>query len=277
EIPPFLGGTTAVPVNIAVAPSYLQLDEDGATIGLALSGTTPKLIDYDSPGSLARNGCFEDDEQPIALPKDAHVAIALHDDLFNQGFFAAWWGGILNVTIDAALLETLELDLPVEGLEVTIAPMLPPVLTSCTPNGKTRLQLGDVEVAASFEFNGGPAYVRAFVSGSFEVDVEVKAAEGATVEISFGVTDVTALDFEIVETTGAIEGAKNLLQLILTQIIEDVVVEQLAGGVFKNFPVPVFDLSTLIPGLPAQTVLTFDPGALHRDEGYIVLNGTVVD
>ncbi len=276
EIPPFLGGTSSVPVSIAVAPSYIHLSEDGAVIGLAISATTPKGVGaLESPGSIGRNGCFDGDEQPIEIPTNHHVAIAVHDDLLNQAAFAAWWGGILNVTIDSEILSETSLDLPIVDPVVTVAPLLPPVLTSCTPNGKTRLQVGDLEVSASFEFNDAPASVRGFVSAVVEVDLEVAAAEGATIELSFGVTDVIALDLEIIETTGAIEGAKNLLQLLLTNIVEDVVIKKLSEGMFKNFPVPTFDMSTFLPGLPESTVLTFDPNDLARQGGYIILDGNV--
>jgi len=279
EIPAFLGITSAVPVTVTVAPSYIYLSSDGAVVGVEISATTPQAVpELSTYGSLARNGCFEADEQSLNIPTDAHIAVALHDDLINQGLFAAWWGGLMNVSIDPATIElVLKDDLPVPGLQVDVQPFLPPVLTSCTPNGKTRLQIGDLRIAASFLFDGKPASVVAFVSASFEIDLAVAAGENGTLDISFGVSQLIDLDFELVETTGAIEGAKNLLQLIVTNVVEDVVVATLADGIFKSFPIPKFDISALIPGVPAETILGFDPKTLERIEGYTVLNGTVVD
>ena len=278
EIPALLGITPAVQVEVAVEPSYIFLDNSGATIGLAISATTPGGISgVQAYGSLARNGCFDGDEPSLQIPKDSHVAVALHDDLLNQALFAAWWGGLLDVDIDVDKLADIQLDLPIDGLKVAVKNFLPPVMTSCTPNGKTQVQLGDVRIVASFDFNGAPASVEAFVSAAFEIELDVAAAPGSTVDITFGVSKPVALDFEIVSTTGSLDGAKNLLQIILTNVVEDVVLKSLSEGIFKSFPVPSFDLSTVIPGVPADTVLAFDPTDLKRLGGYVVLNGTVVD
>ena len=278
DIPPFLGGTVATPVTVAVQPTFLWLSPDGVEVGLGISATTPKGPSWiEALGSIARNGCFDADEQPLDMPTDAPIGMAVHDDLINQALFAAWWGGILNVKVDAALLAALEVDLPVDGLEVTVDPHLPPILTSCASNGKPQLQIGDIRVLATFDFNGAPAAVEAFVTAAFEVELTAEAAAGATLDIGFGVTKLVHLDFHIVGTSGAIEGAQNLLELILGNVVEDVVVEALSGGVFKSFPIPQIDLSTVIPGLPANTKLAFDPFALQRTGGYLILRGTVTD
>lgn len=278
EIPPLMDLTAPVTATIGVVPSHIQLSQDGAVIGVAASLTAVAgPDDLDATGSLARNGCFGGEESPLQVPTNAHIAIAIHDDLLNQGLFAAWWSGLLHVKVDPSVLETLKVELPVDDLSAEVELLLPPILTSCTPNGTTQLQLGDLKVSASFNLNGAPASLTAFASGAFEVDLDAAPAEGATVELTFGVSSVVNLEFEILETTGAIEGAKDVTQLLLSNIVEDVVVNSLSAGVFQSFPVPTFDISTIIPGIPEATTLTFVPHELVRQGGYIVLNGTVVE
>ena len=278
EIPPLMDLTAPVTATIGVVPSHIQLSHNGAVIGVAASLTAAAgPDDLDPTGSIARNGCFGGDEPSLQVPTNEHIAIAIHDDLLNQGLFAAWWSGLLHVKVEPSVLEKLKVEFPVDELSTEVELLLPPVLTNCTPNGKTQLQLGDLKVSASFMLSGAPASLTAFASGAFEVDLDAAAAEGATVELTFGVSSVVDLDFEILETTGAIEGAKDVIQLLLSNIVEDVVVNSLSAGVFQSFPVPTFDISTIIPGIPEATSLTFVPYELVRQGGYIVLNGSVVE
>ncbi len=277
-IPPFLGGTQSVPVTVSVSPSSLKIDKKGAHVGLGISVTTPPGKSTKAAmGSIKRAGCFLDSELPLKLPTNTPLAMAVHDDMVNQGIFAAWWGGIMDVSVDQDIITLLVPDLPIEKLQVTVDPHLPPVITNCTENGVTQFQLGDLRVIASYDLEGKPATVEAFVSAIFEVELKVQAAENATIDIGFGVTKGVVLEFEVIDATGSAEGAKNLLELILKNVVRDLVVGSLSDGIFQNFPIPQFDLSSFIVGLPSETVLAFDPTELTRNGGYTVLTGGVIE
>ena len=90
-------------------------------------------------------------------------------------------------------------------------------------------------------------------------------------------TKGVVLEFEVIDATGSAEGAKNLLELILKNVVRDLVVGSLSDGIFQNFPIPQFDLSSFIVGLPSETVLAFDPTELTRNGGYTVLTGGVIE
>ncbi len=277
DIPPFLGGTDSVTVTVSVSPSTIEIGPKGARVGLSVSVTTPKgPVDLASLGSLKRAGCFGGTEPALDLPTNAPLAMAVHDDVVNQALFAAWWGGVMNVPVDQVIIDALIPELPVAALKVTLDPKLVPVLTSCTQNGKTQVQVGDMRVITQFEFEGETVVVEAFVSAIFEVELAAAAAENATIDIGFGVTEAQTLEFEVISASGAVEGAENLLQLIMESVVENLVIETVSNGVFQSFPIPQLDLGAFIPGLPSDTVLAFYPQALKRDNGYTVLTGTVV-
>ncbi|MFT7621661.1 MAG: hypothetical protein ACI9WU_000825 [Myxococcota bacterium] len=278
DIPPFLGGSQPVSVTAVVSPSFLSLEPSGAVIGLGVSATTPKGASWlAAPGSLARFGCFDGVEPPLDIPKDKPVTMAVHDDVLNQALFAAWWGGILNVQVDESLVQVFVPDLEVEGLEITVDPKSPPIVTSCVIDGQTHLQIGDMRVLTTFDVNGEPAAIEALVTASFEASISVAQAPGATLAIGFGIHDVHFLDFHLVGISGAIQGKEALLEELMRALVQNLIVEALGESAFEEFPIPQFDLSTFIPGLPPNTVLSFDPGELTRQHGYSIIEGAVTD
>ena len=278
EIPSLLGATKPATVTVTVFPTSLKIVDKGAIVGLGIGATTPKGASWlKSPGSIKRSGCFDGTEPPLSMPTSAPLAMAIHDDLINQALFAGWWGGVTSIDIGEEELALVAPELEVEGLEVNLDPLLPPVLTSCTFDGSTQLQLGDVRVEASFLLGGKPAAAVAYVTTGFEVALQVTSAPDATINLTLGIKKLVFLDFHLEDATGAIDGAESLLEVILHDVIANVVVEALAEGFFQSFPVPQFDLASLLPGLPPGTKLAFDPEELTRTHGYIILTGTLVD
>ena len=277
-ISPLLGVTQQTDVTLHVQPSYIDFQSVGAIVGLAVGASTPKGASWlTSPGSIARSGCFDGDEPSLSISTQSPVAMGVHDDLLNQALFAAWWGGVINVSVDAELLKGLIPELPLENLEVQLDPNLPPVITSCTVDGTTQLQIGDLRLQAVFDFGGKPAAMEAWVSAGVEVVLDAKQAPGATIDISFGVQNVTWLEFQLTAVTGEIQGSDEALAKIINTVVVDVLLETLSTGVFKSFPVPAFDLSKLLPGIPEGTALGIVPEAVERQAGYTVLRGTIED
>jgi hypothetical protein len=276
EVPPFLGATQAVPVGVKVQPAFLSLDPTGGLAALSVSASAQKGPSWlTSPGSLAREGCLDSVETSVDLPTDAPLVMAIHDDVVNQGLFGAWWGGVLHVTVDESLLTTLEVELPIDEIDAQLDPMLPPVLTSCTSNGKPQLHVGDLRILTTFLLNGELAAVEAYASAAFEVEMTAAAAPGATIDLGLGLQNVVWLDFELVSVSGAIQGRQDILQVLIEGLVSEVLANALSNGVFQQFPVPQLAIGTFVPGLPANAALGFIPESLVRKQGYTILSGKV--
>ncbi len=127
-----------------------------------------------------------------------------------------------------------------------------------------------------FEVNGQPASVDAWVSAAVEVDLEAEAAPDATVSFTFGVVRLISSGFQVLATTGPLEGAEALIEAVLHEVVTGLIADTLSGGVFHSFPVPHLDLGGYIPGLPAGTIVSFDPNAVGRKDGYVMLTGKAV-
>jgi hypothetical protein len=277
EIPPVLGASNPISVSVSVRPSLLDIKPDGVRAALqvrlsAVGDRDPTLV----PGSPLRSGCGSAPEPALSLPTESPMAVALHDDVVNQALFAFWWARGTTMDLDAEQIAVILPDAPVEGLDVSIDLALPPVVSSCTPGGATWLQIGDARVLVHFEVNGQPASVDAWVSASVEVDLEASAAPDATVSFTFGVVRLVSSGFQVLSTSGPLEGAEALVEAILQEVVTGLIADPLSGGVFHSFPVPHLDLGGYIPGFPTGTIVSFDPDAVSRKDGYVMLTGRAV-
>ena len=73
-LPELPGGLNSVELSIAVQPTYISFLPDGAVIGLGMAVTAPKAAEWiDSPGSIARNGCFGGEGGALEIPKTSPI------------------------------------------------------------------------------------------------------------------------------------------------------------------------------------------------------------
>ncbi len=115
------------------------------------------------PGSIVRTLV-----QP-ALPAGNWLALAINDNAINQGLWAFWNRGFLEIS-DA---------LGFPGASLAISAMLPPVLAPASQPGSAKLGLGDLDITLDLNLGpdvippvAGPVKVEAYVSYVLEGTVE---------------------------------------------------------------------------------------------------------
>lgn len=275
-VPSIMEVTPPIAVTVAVSPTDLAFTPQGATIGLGVGITVPKGVpSLEAVGSLARDGCFAGSPPSFVAPHDAPIVLAVHDDVINQLLFAAWWGGATHVDIPPSLLGALGTSEGIEKLSLKLAPLLPPVLTGCTPKGFLQLQLGDAGVSIDFELNGAPGGAEIFVSAALTANVVATPGPDGTVNLGIEILSLDVFDFQVMSASGFLVGSEPLIEVLVGTVVVDVIADKIAGGFAQSFPVPKFDLSKVLDTLPAGTSIGFAPKSLGRDGGYTVLSGGV--
>lgn len=278
EIPSIMNVTQPTVVTLGVIPKYVAFDSFGATMALSVRVTAPKpaALDISSLGSLARNGCLHGNPKAFIVPTSSPMVLAAHDDLLNQVLFAAWWGGAIHVTLPPSLVDGFlaNIDIAVSDVELTLDPLLPPVVTSCTPSGNMQLQLGDLHTTVSLTLGDSPASAEVFLSVIVEVNpTTAPGLEEGTINIALEVLDLVRFDLEIVSAGGVFEGQEGLLDTLLGDVLVDMVMGQIGEGLVPSFPIPSIDIGGIVESIPEGTSIGFSPDALSRSGAYTVLMG----
>ncbi|MEC8022671.1 MAG: hypothetical protein VX223_01965, partial [Myxococcota bacterium] len=266
-------------LTVGVQPQQLQFTSEGATVILSSRVTAPGGLPTSTiiPGSLARGDCMLG--QPTAsltLPKTPPVAIGLHDDLMNQVLFAGWWSGAFHRDIPGQpIVDRLGLD-GIDITTVTVAPSSPPVVTSCGPDGKLQLQIGDLSVSVDATVSGQSTSVLAMVSAAASIQVSaVTGTTNGTLDLAIEIMSVETLVFDILTASGYLDGSEQLLPLVLEKVLESIIDDVIGAGLGTNFPVPSLDLGVLIPGVPDGSAIGFAPSSFSTGSGYTLLSGAL--
>lgn len=274
EMAPFFGGGDPITLTIQTGLSSVEFDEAGSVLGMRATVVTPRNNLHEPLGSIGRAACLAPSEGPYVMPRAGQLEIALHDDLLNQIPFGIYWGGLLNLSLDGA---ALGFDLSTYGIDNLVAhldALLPPIVTSCNPEGQLRVQLGDMQIDATMDLFGSPVALTAFAS--LEVAAQIVVVDGAAgKELSIAIGDVRAFEVEIVSLSGALEGAEEMLINLLKENLASALVDGLGGGALGSFPIPEIDLSAMDPNIPAGSVISLDLTQVLRLFGYTTLSGNV--
>ena len=274
-IPAFAGITKPVDVTLAADPTTFTLDYGGAFIGLGASVIAKQGIPDTIKvlGSLARQSCLGAGSAPFELPQDAPLALAISDDLLNQLLFGAFYGGLLHLDIPGSFIAD---KLGFDGLKVdtiSLKPLLPPVITSCLTPGSITLQIGDFGVSVSLDVGGKSGTLDAFLFAS--ADVTLKTVNGPDgVELGVSVDALDTFAFEVIDATGALDGSEAVIELLFKELASSLVKDAVGNGLLQSFPIPSFDISSFVSGLPSLS-LGFNPQQIGSKNGYTLITGTV--
>ena len=228
-----------------------------------------KLINHDAPGTFKRGDCGGQDTGLFALPKSGQLEAAVSEDLVNQLLFQLWWGGHFTASITSDILDPLLENFDITGLVVKLDPYLPPLYTSCTPSGAPEMQLGDINVWASFSMGSQNGEVDLFAS--LKVGAQVVAANGA---LGLAVGEVSELGLDVVSAQGMMEGNEELLEQLLTEVLVNILIKDYLADVLAAYPIPAVNLGALAGDyFPAGTVVKFKPTAASSDHGFLLLVG----
>lgn len=267
DLPALLGNGGAT-MKLLASLSTVSFKPSGGTLGLRSGAWAEKDVDYDPLGSLLRDGCMGSEVGQFAFTETTPMSVALHLDLINELVHAVWWNGFFDLAAGPAELADLSEEIVKYGVEdLTVTFLLPPVLTDCNAKGLLRLQLGDGFVQLKMKLLGLDVEAEMFVT--MELDANIKAQGN---EIGITVNGVTLFQVHIVKVSDSFKGNEAALEdavkaLLLPQI------EKLAGDSLGAFPIPSFDLSGVVPGIPAGTELKLGDLTVGKSKGFISLNG----
>ena len=275
-IPPLIGSGSPTDLNIKTTISSAQFDASGADVGLTATALTPKGVPYDPLGSLARSACLASSEPPFHFIEMNELEFGIFDDLLNQVLYSVWYGGSLEITLgEADLPPDLGIDqFGVEDLVLDISLMLPPVLTSCTPTGDFKFQVGDVHVHATLTLLGQPMEMDAYASAEAGLLLDVENKPTGT-ELSFGIQELDVVESEVESVSGGMANAKYALTQLLEDTLLPMLFESFTAGPLASFPIPEIDLGDLGAGFPPGTKFTIQASQIYREAGHTVVSGVV--
>ncbi|NUN14994.1 MAG: hypothetical protein HUU55_15300 [Myxococcales bacterium] len=273
-VPPFFGSGNSVVLTLKSALSSLFFKMEGGTIGLFAALVTPKNQKYPSKGAIGRANCLTGKTENFVFPTAFPLQIALHDDVVNELLFGIWWSGALSFPVDPSLLSGVDLNkYGITDLSLSVDFLMPPITTSCNPQQKVKLQIGDIYLKTNLKLSGIPLEMDIYAS--IEADAQFVVSETPTgAQLGIVIVGITEIATDIVFADEKLLGFKDtVLGLIENQLIPSFV-DSLVGGALAGFPLPAIDLS-FAPGVPAGTKLELDLQTVARMVGFTLLQGDV--
>lgn len=273
-IPPLLGSGKSVVLTLKSALSSLLFKIEGGTLGLFASIVTPKDQKYPSKGAIGRANCLTGKTELFAFPTAFPLQIALHDDVVNELLFGIWWANALAFPVDPSLFAGIDLNkYGITDLNLFVDFMMPPITTSCNPQQKVKIQIGDIYLKTNLKLSGIPLEMDIFAS--IEADAQFVVSQTPTgPQLGIVIQGISDIATDVVFADENLLGFKDtVLGLIENQLIPSVV-NALVGGALAGFPLPAVDLS-FAPGVPVGTKLELDLQTVSRISGFTVLQGDV--
>ena len=265
------GADGPLDVTFKTGLSSVHFHEDGGALNLRAGFMAPKALENKTLGSLLRAGCLSGNFAKPEFDEGEKMGFAGYLDLLNELLFALWWTGGLQLGLDEAALEAVDLsDLGISNISVDADFLLPPILTDCFAQGMVEVQVGDLAVTTSFSVMGASVTISAFVSVSMDSSIIGKGNE-LGLEI-LGISDIGTQIAVLEGDLGPLAGMLDVQELV-EAILVPLIVEQVSNQALASFPIPELDLSTLVPGIPPGTTLS--PGTLDVSltKGYLLLSG----
>jgi hypothetical protein len=271
ELPPFLPSAPATPAEIHLRGAGIETAYGGARFDIDGAFTTNGIKQEPLLGALARDGCMTGD---FAVPKvttQHYLEVALHDDVLNQSVFTKYFSGGIDFVLDQEGLEAMGNDfgaLGVENLKIVANSFLPPVMSDCHPDGKYRIQLGELRLKISLTMVGMPLEMTLYLYFSAQSDFQVTGVPGAQ-QIQFTFGEVDWIDYHIDEVNEEWKGKEALFG----ELIEETFLAEFVASIQK-YPytiqvsaMPVGDL------LPAFSGWTFVPviDSIQRKPGHLLV------
>ena len=270
EIPSLFDGGQPVELSMQTRFSSVEFTTAGGSLGFWATVVVPKGTTHNPLGSIGRAACLTGQAEPFAFPKKRQLELGLHDDFFNQITYGMYWGGVLSMPLSA---EDLDQDLTPYGIEdmsLDVDFMLPPVLSSCNPDGTLLMEIGDISIDTTLKLFGAPVAMQIYAT--LVAEAEIVAAEG---EIGIAISEPTFLDLEIASLEGGLAGAEETMADLMKETFMPQLLETFTGGALGSFPVPEIDISSFDPSIPPGSVIAIDMQEVLRIFGYTVLSGNV--
>jgi len=281
EVPALLPGMVETELTVMTRLNAIEFSPRAAIPKMKTTVVAPKGTPYDPPGSMVWDNCLDGNPPELDFGNEWELWLALHDDLLNQVLYAAYWAGLLELTIDLDDLAGGGLDLsdiPIPGglsdVSITVSAMLPPVITSCNAWDDILIQMGDVRIDAAFGMLGMNVSLTLYATLELTGNVGLVDTEAGN-ELTVVVEGVSFVEMEIASLNDELLGNEGAIGELLEGFLLPMALEAIEGQTF-GFALPSIDVGSLAPdlGLPAL-VLGLDVRAFERDFGYTILGGNV--
>lgn len=267
DLPPILNpAADPVALDIYADLSSIVFDEPGGTVGLGVGLYTDKGVERDPEGAIQRDGCLNDELDQFSYAWDKSLGLAAKTDMINSALFAIWWSGYLNGPIDlGGLLSGGGLPIPIDGLELELNWLLPPVLNDCGKGGLIEAEIGDLKAEVKGQL------LALDIDATIFMDIRLSLAFTTTDEgLSVALQAIRFFDVEAVRVDNDPDGdVKVLLEDTLGGLLDSFLV----GQEFGPIAIPEISLADLLPGLPPNAVLQLGNLGVSKDDGYIVIDG----
>lgn len=275
EIPALLPGMQPINVTVEARPSDVHLTTGGMDLDLSASVSTLKRIPWSAPGSILRGDCFGTEGGVPVWQPDQRLGFALSADVLNQLLFAVWWGGALEIDLDADAFADADLsEYGVSDLTVTLSGHMPPIVTDCLDQ-RLYLQLGELAVDASLTLGTMPIDLGMIIA--FETTADVSLDDTGAFGLALGDIDPDEVLIDIVSVDSELfdEDDEDVLITLLRDQLLTKLLQNLTGQSLAGFPLPSIDLGALDPSLAGQAI-TMGELTLARDRGFLRLEGHAV-
>lgn len=250
EIPigPLLPDSNQVVLRLTLVPEVSTFAPEGGQLELSMAVTSDRLIDRQILGSIGRAGCLagnpEDFQFNVTDPKK--LQLAAHEDVISELLFAFWNNAGLNLHITGDTLAEMGTDLSSYGitdLDLTTYALIPPVVTSCNPDDKLTIQLGDLYVETEMGMFGTPTDVHFFLFLEVQAELSVvdDPEEGRAIAIQ--VLPPTRKDMDIVSVNEDWVGQEDVFRNLILDGLLDVVFQELKDPFVVA--IPGFNLAEL--------------------------------
>jgi len=229
-------------------------------------------------GSIGRAGCLDPKQLEVFNPSLKYgLEAGLADDFVNELVFAIWNGGLLQMTIGAAQLGSVDLSsFGVSDLSVETDFLLPPILNTCLDaSGDLKLQIGDLGIHAKLNMSGTPIDI--YLYASMQATAELKAVTNPKTnakELGFALKGIDFLEMEITKINAEAKGMKDLFVTLIKNVMLPKLTSSLGSGL-GSFPLPEIDLSALSPSIPPGTKIALEIQQIENQKGYTYLRGTL--
>ena len=282
QVPALLPGMVETSLTIITRLNEISFSPLAVIPKMKTVVVAPKGTPYDPAGALVWDNCMQGNVPDLEFGDDWELWFGLHDDFLNQILYAAYWAGLLELTVDVDALLPGGLNpgtLPIPGglsdVTITVSAMLPPVITSCNAWDDILIQMGDVRIDGTFGMLGLNVEMTLYASLEMTGNVGLVDTEAGN-EITIQVEGVNFVEIEVSDLNDELVGNEGAIGDLLEGFLLPMALEAIEGQSF-GFAIPSIDVGSLAPdlGLPPNLVLSIDIQSFYREFGYTILGGEV--
>ncbi len=252
-------------VSVESVADFSRVDpvsSSGIEFAIRMGAYADSVIPYDNLGIPEHADCGLG-SQTLTMPRYSDVELGIADDAVNQQLYAQWRAGRFEFDVPASALDTAGYSF--SDLSITVSGLLAPVVSECNALGEIRVFVGDLRLDISLTTDGIPIDAVGWVV--LECDVDVSTA-GSYLALSTGALQSLEVQLNMLQDEGV--AVHNELQAFLEDHLTNGFVTDLAASAFAYMPVPVLNMSTILP----EVTLAMTPGDIIRNDGSTITDGT---